>query len=219
MNCINLNLSFEDILQLLIDGQYQLDSLFHALKIEREGMNRKNVIIAIRRTINNKKGLSLRSINSSIKASETRRRKRIVKNIYSKTSIWALDEIRKIYPDYTEEMFYKDLQPVKKRKRTKEREGYRYVQMKKLATALKDAKYEGNLVNKYAHLFSRHLHNINKPIVCDVVRDDKTYIFDFPANTPEHKVKKFILAVNNGDNLDTLEQHYKAIFNNNYTYM
>ena len=38
MNCINLNLSFEDILQLLIDGQYQLDSLFHALKIEREGM-------------------------------------------------------------------------------------------------------------------------------------------------------------------------------------
>lgn len=121
-----LNLGFEDILQLLIDGEYQFESLFSALKTEREGKNRRNVIIAIRRTINNKKGLSIRSINSSIKASETRRRKRIVRNIYSKTSIWALDEIRNIYPDYTEEMFYKDLQPVKKRQRTKERDGYRY---------------------------------------------------------------------------------------------
>lgn len=203
---IDLNLSFDEILSNLKLNNYGASALNLALEMEQQGLKRKPVEIALRRALLGN-GLDKQKILSSIKAAETRRRKRIVRKIYTNTTIWAMEEIRKIYPHYTYDMLAKDLK-VTKKKKPKQTRGYRHNQIRSLYHRIREDKYEGDMINKYAHLLVRHCDNYNKPVVMDVVRDNKVVSFLFPPTIDESKLKSFIIAVNTGEPLEDLQQRY-----------
>lgn len=204
---INLSLSFDDILKDLIIHTYDSEAIFQALKTEREGLKRKTVESALRRAMGDKKALDKAKILSSIKGAETRRRKRIVRSIYSNNSIWGMIEIRKIYPEYTHEMLAHDLK-ISKKDKPKKCKGYRYNQICKLFKMIKEDGYTGDQINRLSHLLARHCSNYRKPIVMDIIREGKTYSYQFPATIDERKMKAFIQAISNGDSIDELQSLY-----------
>jgi|SRR5690606_18316906 len=204
---IDLNLSFDEILSNLQVNNYDGSALFLALEMERQGLQRKPVEIALRRAMLGKDGLDKKKILSSIKAAETRRRKRIVRKIYASTTIWAMEEIRKIYPNYDYDMLQKDLRIEKKRK-SKNTKGYRHNQIQRLFQEIRSNKYEGDMMNKYAHLLVRHCENYRKPVVMDVRRNNQLVTFVFPPTIDEDKLKSFINAIASGSSLDELQNKY-----------
>lgn len=204
---IDLSLSFDAILSNLKLNNYDASALYLALEMEQQGLKRKPVEIALRRALLGNDGLDKQKILSSIKGAETRRRKRIVRKIYASTTIWAMEEIRKIYPDYTYDMLAKDLK-VTKKKKPKQTRGYRHSQIRSLFYKIREDKYEGDMMNKYAHLLVRHCENYRKPVVMDVVRDNKVVSFEFPPTIEESKLKSFMIAVTTGEPLEDLQQRY-----------
>lgn len=204
---IDLDLSFDQILSNLRIQNYDASALYLAIQMEQEGMKRKPVEIALRRALLGKKGLDRDNILSYIRGSETRRRKRIVRKIYASTTIWAMHEIKKIYPSYTYEMLADDLK-ITKKKTPKITKGYRHSQIRSLFYRIREENYEGDTINKLSHLLVRHCENYRKPVIMDVLRENNAYTFQFPPTIDERKLKSFMIAIANGESIQNLQERY-----------
>lgn len=190
MEELNLQRSFEEIISDLTRIEYSYTVLFQALASERKGYNRKAVCIAIGRVLTGNKKLDIKSILSAVQRVETRRRKRIVRKIYKETTIWAMEEIRNIYPEYTYEMLEKDLL-VKKPKR-KVKLNFRINQQ---ATIVKELRTITDVNSKEYHAlcnrFAWHQNNMNKPIILIIRKNSECYEFSFPSSSKEETIKNF----------------------------
>jgi len=212
MDELNLERSLEQLLEDLKNNKYSYPSLFNALDSERKGFNRKGVCIAISRVLIGSENLEIKSILSAVQRVETRRRKRIVRKIYKRTTIWALDEIRKFYPDYTFDMLRGDLLE-KRKKKAVPKLNFRINQQ---ATIIKELAKISDVNSKEYHSlcnrFAWHQNNMNKPIKLIITKEGEGYEFSFPSTTKEETIKIFAKrALSKDTTIDDVHELRKKI--------
>lgn len=216
---INLEQSFEDIFNVLLKNTFDESVLFQALSTERKNQNRKPVIYALIRCINGKKGtesFTIEKIMQSVKAMETKARKRFVRNTYKKTSIWAIEEIKKKYPNYTESNLIDDLKPKKKSRKIKLLTSFRDKQIEKLYKLIMGIDESHENYNKYCNMIATNINSYNKAITYQVSKEDKTKTFTFPAKTKEEIVVTFLKGISKAKTINEVDKIYNHLFNIHY---
>src|SRR5690606_10501914 len=111
--------------------------------------------------------------------------------------IWMWDEIRKVYPDYTQEMLAKDLYKPKRKKRSlapSERESFRTRQIIKLYDAYKDG-HDKFSQNKIAGMIANHLNNYGSRLYYTIDKGTKSMTYSFRPKESESNIKKFLTRV------------------------
>jgi hypothetical protein len=130
-----------------------------------------------------------------------RTRKNFVRRVYHKNKLFALEEIRVKYPDFTAEALQKDL--FKKRNGNKKKKhkpivDLRRCQLVKLAQKLdvenlSEEDYQ-NTCNRIVML--QNAHNLRLPIPLTVTINKETLVYSFKWQTRESVVKSFVTLAN-----------------------
>lgn len=215
---INLNNDFIGILTDLKSTEYQYPQILQALRDEEGGQNRKPVIIALRRALDGSDNLDSNSIYRAIKASETRRRRRIVNKAYMTNPIWMWDIIRKHYPDYTEDMLPRDLyQPKRIRKciTAGELESFRGSQIRKLYDAINNG-HETLSQNAIANLIANHINNYGKRLYFTVKKGNESQTYSFRPKETETNIKKFLTRIPSCNSIQEVDTLFDGIINPRY---
>jgi hypothetical protein len=159
-----------------------------------------------------------------VELSQQRSRKNFARRIYYKNKLFALEEIRLRYPDYTESMLLTDLQIKShktKRKKHKPTTDLRRCQLEKLAARL----CSGALDEKEYHqvccrmVILQNAHDHRLPIPLTVTFNKETLVYSFSWRTRENVVKSFVSLANaKGMNHEELGKRYKEMVSSSYSY-
>lgn len=201
------------------------------LKKEQEGQSRPAVLVLLRQLYKNtvleddlKVYLTPSAINRKVFLAEERRRKNMVRRIYNRNPLFALEEIRHQYPGYTEEQLAADLlkkQHKERRKKVKPITDLRRCQLKKLAACLN---HPETSEKDYHHTCCRMVmlqtaHDLRLPIPLVVKLDNNSLVYTFNWKTRENVVKSFAsLANTKGMSHQVLGEKYKEITSSNYSF-
>lgn len=155
---------------------------------------------------------------------QQRRRKNFVRRVYQRNKLFALEEIRQTYPDYTETSLLADLKmrpPKPKRKKHKPITDLRRCQLEKLAKRLKngdlDEKEYHQTCCKMVMLWQAHEQRLPIPLTVKISGEVLVYSFDW--QTRENVVKSFAeLANTKGITHDQLKERYQEMVRSPYSY-
>ncbi|NHA05581.1 hypothetical protein G7092_17350 [Mucilaginibacter sp. HC2] len=218
--------------ELISNGQqYTVGQIGELLKQEQQGEKRPTILILLRELYKNKAtgkterlAITAEQIERKAFISQERTRRNTVRRVYKKNPLFALEEIRTKYPDYSEGMLPCDLMTGKiKVKKTKCKPvlDLRRCQLKKLTHKL----LAGNLnARDYQNTCCRivmlqNAHNLRLPIPLTVTLNRQTLVYAFNWRTRETVVKSFVeLANTRGMTHEELGRRYKDILSSNYSY-
>jgi hypothetical protein len=212
-------------------GDLTSKEIFGMLRTEQEGKKRVTVLILLRELYKNTVAepedrvlVTDKMVNRKVFLSQQRTRKNFVRRIYHKNKLFAMEEIRTRYKDYTEEMLHTDLIIKKcKPKRTKRKPitDLRRCQLEKLAhrlqySDLNDKDYH-NTCCRMVMLQNAHDHRL--PIPLTVTLNKETILYSFDWRTRESVVKSFVDLANTEDMTHLLlGQRHKEMISSSYSY-
>lgn len=216
---------------MMISDNMTTSEILDLLEMEQKGPKRITILFLLREYLKNRqlpddKKLwpTEESINRKVQLSLERSRKNFVRRIYHKNKLFALEEIRMRYPDYTEIMLLSDLQIKSrktKRKKHKPVTDLRRCQLEKLAARVRS----GALDEKEYHqaccriVMLQNAHDHRLPIPLSVTLNNKTLVYSFSWRTRENVVKSFVVLANaKGMNHDELGKKYKEMVSSGYSY-
>jgi uncharacterized LabA/DUF88 family protein len=197
------------------------------LKSEQEGEKRPLILTLLREyyknAAENKKGIvDEAKIKRKVLVSEERSRRNFVRRVYAKNKLFAMEEIRQRYQQYSAEQLQVDLHIRKskiKRKKQKLLLDLRRCQLQKLASKLRNDLSE----TEYQQLCNRivllqNAHDLRLPIPLTVKMQGETLVYDFDWRTREGVVKNFVaLANKKGMTHTDLKEHYDIIIRSSYS--
>jgi len=201
------------------------------LRIEQEGEKRLAVLILLRELYKNvvkeekdKGSINENMLNRKVMLSKERTQRNFVRRVYRHNKLFALEEIRRRYPDYEESMLFNDIRIKNskiKSKKCKPVLELRRCQLEKLAFKLKNEdlpEKEYQLIcNKISML--QHAHNCRLPIPLLVKINDITSVYSFGWRTRESVVKSFVSLANmNGTTHELLAAKHEEMVSSSYSY-
>jgi hypothetical protein len=205
--------------------------IYEMLHTEQEGKKRLAVLILLRELYKNivaepedKVLVTDEMVNRKVFLSQERTRKNFVRRIYHRNKLFAMEEIRERYKDYTEEMLYADLiikNSKPKRKKRKPIVDLRRCQLEKLAHRLQSADLNGkdyhNTCCRMVMLQNAHDHRL--PIPLTVTLNKETILYSFNWRTRESVVKSFVDLANTKDMTHLLlGKRHKEMISSSYSY-
>lgn len=219
--------------ELITNGQhYSVQQISKLLNKEQQGEKRMAILILLRELYKRMATGQTECLNITIEQiehraliSQQRTRRNYVRRVYRKNKLFALEEIRAKYPDYTEAMLQADLF-VKKRRRCRKKKSkpivdLRRCQMEKLARKLS---LEDLSEHDYHHTCCRivllqNAHKLRLPIQLTVTLNKNKLVYSFNWRTRESVVKSFVGLVNTpGMTHDQLGQRHKEMSSLNYSF-
>lgn len=201
------------------------------LDIELQTEKRPAVLIALRQLYQNfgkpadkQSALTETGIRRNIELQQQRTRRNFVRRVYQKNKLFAMEEIRTKYPEYTEAMLTADLHQKKKAaKRTKHKPvtDLRQCQLQKLAHRLKyvelDEKDYNDTCNRIAIL--QKAHSLRLPVPLLVKLKKEALVYSFPWRIREGVVKEFVALANKADMThEILQERHNEMVRSNYSY-
>jgi hypothetical protein len=198
---------------------------------EQAGEKRPAVLILLRELYKNtvlapeeKAVITEAKIDRKVFLSQERSRKNYVRRVFAHNQLFALEEIRGKYPDYTEAMLWLDLKKRKtklKRKKRKPVLDLRRCQLLKLAHRLRS----GELSESEYHatccrmVMLQQAHDGRLPIPLRVNIRKETLVYSFDWRTREGVVKSFVeLANTKGMTHEALKKRYLEMVSSTYSY-
>ncbi len=205
--------------------------IYEMLCTEQEGKNRLAILILLRELYKNivaepedKVLVTDEMVNRKVFLSQERTRKNFVRRIYHKNKLFAMEEIRIKYKDYTEEMLQTDLivkNSKPKRKKRKPIVDLRRCQLEKLAHRLLSVDLnERDYHNTCCRIVMlQNAHDCRLPIPLTVTLTKETFIYSFDWRTRESVVKSFVtLANTTGMTHEELRKRYQEMCSSSYSY-
>lgn len=201
------------------------------LNDELKAQKRPAVLIALRQLYQNfekpeekRNTLTEERIKRKVELQQQHTRRNLARRVYQKNKLFALQEIRLKYPDYTEAMLLADLHIKKKkekRKKYKPVTDLRGCQLQKLAHRLKymplDEKEYNDTCNRIAIL--QQAHSLRLPVPLVVNLEKETLVYSFPWRIREGVVKDFVALANKaGMTHQALQERHKEMVSSNYSY-
>ncbi|QEM07893.1 hypothetical protein DIU31_031940 [Mucilaginibacter rubeus] len=198
---------------------------------ELQAQKRPAVLIALRQLYQNfekpeekRNALTEERIKRKVALQQQRKRRNLARRVWQKNKLFALQEIRVKYPDYTEEMLLADLHIKKKKEKRKKHKpvtDLRGCQLQKLAHRLKyvplDEKEYHNTCNRIAIL--QQAHSLRLPVPLVVNLEKETLVYSFPWRIREGVVKDFVALANKaGMTHQALQERHKEMVSSNYSY-
>jgi hypothetical protein len=163
-------------------------------------------------------------IDRKVFFAQERSRKNHVRRVFAHNKLFALEEIRGKYPEYTEAMLLEDLKVNKgkvKRKKHKPVLDLRRCQLMKLAHRLQS----GELSEAEYHatccwmVMLQQAHDLRLPIPLKVTIRKETLVYSFDWRTREGVVKSFVdLANTKGMTHEALQKRYSEMASSTYSY-
>ncbi len=217
----------------LIDKGEQLSTAEVAKLLDSELQTNKRpaVMIALRQLYQNfgkaegqQAALTETGIRRKVELQEQRTRRNFVRRVYQKNKLFAMEEIKTKYPEYTEAMLAADLHRTKKsakRKKHKPVTDLRQCQLGKLAHRLKynqlDDKAYHDTCNRIAILQQAHRLRLPVPLLVNLQKE--ALVYSFPWKIREGVVKEFVaLANQTGMTHQTLKERHNEMVRSNYSY-
>ncbi|OJW13926.1 hypothetical protein [Mucilaginibacter sp. 44-25] len=218
--------------ELMTNGQhYSLQQISELLNKEQQGEKRMTILILLRELYKSRAtgqtegfNITIAEIERKALMSQQRTRRNYVRRVYQKNKLFALEEVRAKYPDYTEAMLQADLLVKKRRFRKKKSKpivDLRRCQLEKLARKLN---FENLSEHDYHHTCCRIvlLQNALKlrlPIRLTVTLNKNKLIYSFNWRTRESVVKSFVgLANAKGMTHEQLALRHKEMSSSNYSF-
>ncbi len=218
--------------ELMTNGQhYSVQQISELLNKEQQGEKRMTILILLRelyksRATGQTEGFKITIVEIERKAlmSQQRTRRNYVRRVYQKNKLFALEEVRAKYPDYTEAMLQADLLVKKRRFRKKKSKpivDLRRCQLEKLARKLN---FEDLSEHDYHHTCCRivllqNAHKLRLPIRLTVTLNKNKLIYSFNWRTRESVVKSFVgLANAKGMTHEQLALRHKEMSSSNYSF-
>jgi hypothetical protein len=163
-------------------------------------------------------------IDRKVCLAQERTRKNHVRRVFAHNKLFALEEIRGKYPEYTEAMLWADLKvkkPKMKRKKHKPVLDLRRCQLLKLAHRLQS----GELFETQYHetccqmVMLQQAHDLRLPVPLKVTIHKETLVYSFDWRTHEGVVKSFVnLANSKGMTHEALQKRYLEMVSSTYSY-
>jgi len=198
---------------------------------ELQTHKRPTVLIALRQLYQNfgKPGdeqtpLAEQGIRRKVELQQQRTRRNFVRRVWQKNKLFAMEEIRLKYPDYTADVLTADLHQKKKtakRKKLRPVTDLRQCQLQKLAHRLKytqlDEKDYNDTCNRIAIL--QQAHSLRLPVPLLVNLQKEALVYSFPWKIREGVVKDFVALANKpGMTHQALQERHNEMIRSNYSY-
>ncbi|PAW95068.1 hypothetical protein CKK33_16830 [Mucilaginibacter sp. MD40] len=198
---------------------------------ELKTQKRPAVLIALRQLYQNfgkpddkQSPLAEQAIRRKVELQQQRTRRNFVRRVWQKNKLFAMEEIRVKYPDYTANMLAADLHQKKKtakRKKHKPVTDLRQCQLQKLAHRLKyaqlDEKDYHDTCNRIAIL--QQAHSLRLPVPLLVNLQKEALVYSFPWKIREGVVKNFVTLANKpGMTHQALQERHNEMVRSNYSY-
>lgn len=198
---------------------------------ELQTQKRPAVLIALRQLYQNfgKPGneqtpLAEQGIRRKVELQQQRTRRNFVRRVWQKNKLFAIEEIKAKYPDYTANMLAADLHQKKKaakRKKHKPVTDLRQCQLQKLAHRLKyaglDEKDYNETCNRIAILQQAHSQRLPVPLLVNLQKE--ALVYSFPWKIREGVVKDFVALANKpGMTHKDLKERHDEMVRSNYSY-
>lgn len=219
--------------ELITNGQhYSVQQISELLNKEQQGEKRMTILILLRELYKSRAtgqtegfNMTITQIERKALISQQRTRRNYVRRVYRKNKLFALEEIRAKYPDYTEAMLQADLF-VKKSRRCRKKKSkpivdLRRCQLEKLARKLS---LEDLSEHDYHHTCCRivllqNAHKLRLPIRLTVTLNQNKLVYSFNWRIRENVVKSFVgLANLQGMTHEQLGLHHKEMSSLNYSF-
>jgi hypothetical protein len=210
---------------------YPVAEIGKMLDEEQHGQKRLPVLIVLRElyktlATGEPKPLSItdKQVERKVSLSVIRTRRNLVRRVFRQNRLFALEEIRKKYPDYTEAMLASDLYIKKKdnpRKKKKPVLDYRRCQLEKLAKKLQaEDLNEKDYHQTCCHIvLLQHAHDLRLPIPKSVTYHKQTEVYSFHWKTRESVIKSFVQQANSsGMNHEQLAKIHEQMISSNYSF-
>jgi hypothetical protein len=196
-------LTSEDLIQEFTSNlcKYSYQDLFNVLKHEISLVVKIIVRAAIRAKENQEPfALTLAKAESRARQTENTRRKNFIRRTFKKWGLFAIQQINVLYPEYTAEMLPADLYIKRKQvgKKSKVRNDFRGRQLAKYDVAYHSAEPNSKEFNKICERIASLTYADLKrlPINLVVTLNNEKYLYSFPWNTDEYKIKAFHAIAN-----------------------
>ncbi|NHA02669.1 hypothetical protein G7092_02615 [Mucilaginibacter sp. HC2] len=205
--------------------------VYKMLTDELQAQKRPAVLIALRQLLQNfekpeakRNAITEERIKRKVVLQQQRTRRNFARRVYQKNKLFALQEIRTKYPDYSEESLMADLHVArKKEKRSKHKPvtDLRGCQLQKLAHRLKyvplEEKDYNDTCNRIAIL--QQAHNLRLPVPLMVNLQKEKLVYSFPWKIREGVVKDFVALANKpGMTHQALRERHKEMVSSSYSY-
>jgi len=211
--------------------RYPVAEIGKMLDKEQQGLKRLPVLIVLRELYKSLASgepqplnLTPEQVERKASHSEMRTRRNFVRRVYKQNRLFALEEIRLKYPDYTEAMLQTDLKIKRQKQRHKKRKpilDYRRSQLIKLAHRLKEGNLDESAYQKTCCqiVLLQQAHDLRLHIPKPVTFNKQTEVYSFHWKTRESVVKSFVqLANSTGMNHEKLSKIHTEMTGSNYSF-
>lgn len=182
--------------------RYSWNDLFKLIDHEISPVARVIIRAAIRAKEQNKPFiLTLDRAETRVRQIANTKRKNIIRRLYKKWGLFAMVEIKKIYPGYSSEMLPGDVII----KNSKRKVGKKKLQQDFRSCQLKKLEIQYHITDKTTIEYNRiceriaslsYAHKARKPIVLTVKLKGKTYAYSFHWTATEREIKEFHALAN-----------------------
>lgn len=210
---------------------YPVAEIGKMLDEEQRGLKRMPILILLRELYKSLATaepqpltITVEQLQQKEAVSEQRTRRNFVRRVYKQNRLFALEEIRLKYPDYTEPMLQEDLKSKRKKDahiRHKPILAYRRCQLIKLAKRLKEENLNETEYQKTCcqMVIMQHAHDLRLPIPKPVTYARHTEVYSFNWKTRESVIKSFVQQANSaGMNHEQLAKIHEQMISSNYSF-